>query len=106
MLGNSRRPRGVYRNPRDLQVCWANTAKGAGHMAILQIAFQEQMDVVCVQEPEPAHPPLLKTTQALRCTHRLTAGIARTKQLSRLKGPEYSHMFGKGLTYGSSSGGP
>ena len=56
MLGHPNRHRGSGRNRqprnRDLQVCWANVGKNpAYHMTILQSAFTEKMDVVCVQEP-------------------------------------------------------
>jgi len=54
MLGNPTRHRGRRRRekPRDLQVCWANVGKGTPHhIAILHIAYTEQMDVVCIQEP-------------------------------------------------------
>ena len=56
MLGSQRRPRGSghTRQPRnrDLQVCWANVGKGApSHITILQTAFTENIDVVCIQEP-------------------------------------------------------
>jgi ribonuclease HI len=56
MLGSQTRRRGIGRNRqprnRDLQVCWANVGKRAPcHITILQIAFTEKMDVVCVQEP-------------------------------------------------------
>ena len=56
MLGSQRWPRGSGRTRqprnRDLQVCWANVGKGApSHITILQTAFTENMDVVCIQEP-------------------------------------------------------
>lgn len=38
--------------PKDLQICWANVAKGSpSHMTILESAFEQDIDVVCVQEP-------------------------------------------------------
>ena len=56
MLGSQTRRRGIGRNRqprnRDLQVCWADVGKRAPcHITVLQIAFTEKMDVVCVQEP-------------------------------------------------------
>src|SRR3954471_22470062 len=56
MLGNRTRHRGSHRNrqPRkkDLQICWANVGKGSpSHITILQTAFTEMIDVVCIQEP-------------------------------------------------------
>ena len=56
MLGHQQRRRGThYRNRqagRDLQVCWANVAKGQpSHITILQVAFTEKIDVICIQEP-------------------------------------------------------
>ena len=56
MLGSQRWPHGSGRTRqprnRDLQVCWANVGKGApSHITILQTAFTENMDVVCIQEP-------------------------------------------------------
>src|ERR1700742_350166 len=60
MLGSQTRHRGTRRNrprpnPKDLQVCWVNVGRsGPSHITILQTAFTEQMDVVCVQEPYSA----------------------------------------------------
>jgi ribonuclease HI len=40
------------RLPRDLLICWANVGRiGPAHNAILNIALEEGIDVVCVQEP-------------------------------------------------------
>ena len=56
MLGRLQRPRGTRRTRqprnRDLQVCWANVGKNSSsHITILQAAFTENVDVVCIQEP-------------------------------------------------------
>jgi ribonuclease HI len=54
MLGTPNRRGGTYRKPprSDLQICWANVAKSAPcHTTLLQTAFSEGIDVVCVQEP-------------------------------------------------------
>jgi hypothetical protein len=38
--------------PRDLQICWANVGKIIpAHNSILNIALEEGIDVLCVQEP-------------------------------------------------------
>ena len=45
--GNSRR-----KEPRDLQICWANLRRGGPqHDTILSVAHEEGIDIVCVQEP-------------------------------------------------------
>ena len=53
MLGGRQRHRGSYRATqlRDLTVCWANTGKGQGHDILLNMANEQAMDVICVQEP-------------------------------------------------------
>ncbi|KAF2124101.1 hypothetical protein P153DRAFT_303231, partial [Dothidotthia symphoricarpi CBS 119687] len=36
----------------DLKVCWANVGRSSPcHISILQIAYQEKIDVLCIQEP-------------------------------------------------------
>lgn len=38
--------------PRDIQICWANVARSATkHIALLNIAFDANADIICVQEP-------------------------------------------------------
>jgi ribonuclease HI len=38
--------------PRDLLICWANVGKiGPAHNSILNVALEEGIDVLCVQEP-------------------------------------------------------
>jgi hypothetical protein len=38
--------------PRDLQVSWANLRKSQpSHITMLQLAFEQKIDVLCVQEP-------------------------------------------------------
>ena len=38
--------------PRDLNIAWANVGRSSPcHISILEIAFQESIDVLCVQEP-------------------------------------------------------
>lgn len=38
--------------PKDLKICWANVGKShAPHLTLLQLAFMNDVDVVCVQEP-------------------------------------------------------
>jgi hypothetical protein len=38
--------------PRDLLICWANVGKsGPAHNTILNIALEEEIDVLCIQEP-------------------------------------------------------
>jgi hypothetical protein len=40
---------------RDLQVCWANVGRGMPHhVTLLQVAYMQGIDVVCVQEPYTA----------------------------------------------------
>ena len=56
MVGSHTQYRGSRRNrqprSRDLQVCWANVGKSSPcHITILQIAFTEMADIVCIQEP-------------------------------------------------------
>jgi ribonuclease HI len=56
MLGSRTQHRGARHPPqprnRDLQVCWANVGKSLPyHITILQTAFTEMVDVVCLQEP-------------------------------------------------------
>lgn len=47
---------------RDLQVCWANVRKGnSEHDALLSLAFEEGIDVICVQEPWVGHRTSTKT---------------------------------------------
>ena len=66
MLGSLNQPRGYRRTrqprTRNLQVCWANTGKGGpNHDTLLQVAYSEKMDVVCVQEPNAFPPTKTKT---------------------------------------------
>lgn len=56
MVGHPSRPRGTHRTrqsrDRALQICWANVGRvSPHHITILQIAYTEKMDVVCIQEP-------------------------------------------------------
>jgi exonuclease III len=45
------RTRDLHRN-KDITVCWANVGKSSPcHIAILEIAFNQTIDVICVQEP-------------------------------------------------------
>jgi ribonuclease HI len=38
--------------PRDLQVCWVNVGKSSPcHISALELAFEEGIDIICVQEP-------------------------------------------------------
>jgi hypothetical protein len=59
MLGSQSQRRGTRRTRqtrnRDLQVCWANVGRGMPHhVTLLQVAYIQGMDVVCVQEPYTA----------------------------------------------------
>ena len=57
MLGNPNQHRGKRRNrqpskQRDIQICWANVGKSTScHITLLQIAYTEGIDIICVQEP-------------------------------------------------------
>jgi ribonuclease HI len=53
MVGQLHQQRGQGRRtlPRDLTVCWANTGKGQGHDILLSMAHEQDIDVICVQEP-------------------------------------------------------
>jgi hypothetical protein len=57
MLGSQPWPCGRRRNRKplrnkDLQICWANTRRAqAPHIAALNLAAAEKVDVVCIQEP-------------------------------------------------------
>jgi len=43
--------------PRDLQICWVNIGKKRlSHIAILETAFEEGIDIICVQEPSTFPP--------------------------------------------------
>ena len=57
-----------HRYEQGLQICWINTAKRSPcHIAALEIAWQQQMDVICVQEPFTA--PGTKTSTHPGYTH-------------------------------------
>lgn len=56
MNRGSSQPRGKSRTttrptPRDLQVLWANVARGDPHDVVLNAGFSAGMDVLCIQEP-------------------------------------------------------
>ena len=59
MLGSQSQCRGTHctqqTKNRDLQVCWANVGRGIPHhVTLLQVAYMQGMDVICIQEPYTA----------------------------------------------------